>query len=81
MILSNIMFHAPKGRFQLELFVFITYFSTVVPFNGVFSFLQGKKKNTHTHTHNIEWDDGGKIGNKINNFILNDVKKVFPLSS
>ena len=28
------MFHAPMGR--LELFIFITYFSTVVPFNVVF---------------------------------------------
>ena len=28
------MFHAPMGRF-----IFITYFSTVVPFNVVFSFL------------------------------------------
>jgi hypothetical protein len=25
------LFHAPMGRFQLELFIFITYFSTVVP--------------------------------------------------
>ena len=27
------MFHALMGRFQLELFIFITYFSTVVPLN------------------------------------------------
>ena len=33
LILLNIMFHAPMGRFQLELFIFITYLSTVVPFN------------------------------------------------
>ena len=38
-ILLNIMFHRLMGRFQLELFIFITYFSTVVPFNVVFSFL------------------------------------------
>ena len=30
------MFHAPIGRFQLELFIFITCFSTVVQFNVVF---------------------------------------------
>jgi hypothetical protein len=33
-ILLNIMFHTPMGRFQLELFIFITYFSTVVPFSS-----------------------------------------------
>ena len=33
-ILLNIMFHALMGRFQLELFIFITYFSTVVPFTS-----------------------------------------------
>ena len=38
-ILLNIMFHAPMGRFQLETFIFITYFSIVGPFNVVFSFL------------------------------------------
>ena len=37
--LLNIMFHVPMGRFQLELFIFVTYFSTVVPLNVVFSFL------------------------------------------
>ena len=30
----NIMFHAPMGRFQLELIYFITYFSAVVPFSS-----------------------------------------------
>jgi hypothetical protein len=30
------MFHAPMARFQLQLFIFITYFSTVVPFNSCF---------------------------------------------
>ena len=33
-VLLNIMFHASIGRFQLELFIFITYFSTIVPFNS-----------------------------------------------
>ena len=32
-ILLNIMFHAPMGRFQLELIYYFTYFSTVVPSN------------------------------------------------
>ena len=27
------MFHAPMGRFKLELIHYFTYFSTVVPFN------------------------------------------------
>ena len=31
LILLNIMFHALMGRFQLELFIFITYFFTVIP--------------------------------------------------
>ena len=35
-------------------FIFITYFSTVVPFNSCVL---------------VEWDDGGKIGNK-NKLIL-----------
>ena len=30
-ILLNIMFHAPMGRFQLELIYYFTYFSTVAP--------------------------------------------------
>jgi hypothetical protein len=30
-ILLNIMFHAPMGRFQLELIYYFTYFSTIVP--------------------------------------------------
>ena len=33
LILLNIMFHALMGRFQLELFYYFTYFSTVVPSN------------------------------------------------
>ena len=33
-ILSNIMFHAPMGIFQLELIYYFTYFSTVVPSNS-----------------------------------------------
>ena len=28
------MFHAPMGRFQLELIYYFTYFSTVVPYNS-----------------------------------------------
>ena len=32
-ILLNTMFHAPTGRFQLELIYYFTYFSTVIPFN------------------------------------------------
>ena len=38
-ILLNIMFHALMGRFQLELFIFVTYFSTVVPLRSCVSFL------------------------------------------
>ena len=34
LILLNIMFHAPMGRFQLELIYYFTYFSTVVPSNS-----------------------------------------------
>ena len=33
-ILLNIMFHAPMGRFQLEVIYYFTYFSTVVPSNS-----------------------------------------------
>ena len=33
-ILLNIMFHAPIGRFQLELMYYFTYFSTVNPSNS-----------------------------------------------
>ena len=33
-ILLNIMFHATIGRSQLELIYYLTYFSTVVPFNS-----------------------------------------------
>ena len=33
-ILVNILFHAPMGRFQLELIYYFTYFSTVVPSNS-----------------------------------------------
>ena len=32
-ILLNIMYHAPMGRFQLQLIYYFTYFSTVVPCN------------------------------------------------
>ena len=37
----NIMFHALLGRFQLELIIFITYFSTVVSFTSCVSFPVG----------------------------------------
>ena len=32
LIFLNIMFHAPMGRFQLELIYYFTYFSTAIPF-------------------------------------------------
>ena len=32
-ILLNIMFHAPMGRFRLEVIDYFTYFSTVIPSN------------------------------------------------
>ena len=35
------MFHALMGRFQLELFIFITYFSTVVPITSYVFFPVG----------------------------------------
>ena len=38
-ILLNIMFHALVGIFQLELFIFITYFPTVVPFTSCVFFM------------------------------------------
>ena len=40
-ILLNIMFHALMGRFQLELFIFITYFSTVIPLTSCVFFPAG----------------------------------------
>ena len=40
-ILLNIMFHAMMGRFQLELIIFITCFSTVVPFKSCVFFHVG----------------------------------------
>ena len=78
LILVNIMFHAPKGRFQLE-FIFITYFSTVVPFNNrvfiscrpfvfinktCWEYYDNNKRTTGKKNTTIVWDDGGKIGNK-----------------
>ena len=33
-VLLNIMFYGPMGIFQLELIYFITYFSTIVPYNS-----------------------------------------------
>ena len=71
------MFYASMGRFQLEL-IFITYFSTVVPFNScvflscrpfvvntTFSTgLVNDERPTGKKNTTIEWDDGGTIGNK-----------------
>ena len=47
------MFHAPMGRFQLELIYYFTYFFTVFPSTG------------EKHT-TVDWDDGEKIGKVIN---------------
>ena len=79
LILLN-MFHAPMGRFQLELFIFITNFSTVVPLNICVFFpvglstrdifnrscrvLKFQRKGHRKENTTIEWDDGEKIGNK-----------------
>ena len=40
-ILLNILFHALMGRFQLQLFIFITYFSRVVPLTSCVFFPVG----------------------------------------
>ena len=40
-ILLHIMFHELMARFQLELFIFITYFSTVIPIASCFFFPVG----------------------------------------
>ena len=67
------MFHAPMGRFQLELVIFVTYFSTVVPLSTCAFFpvvlplfvenvtltTKGLQERKH-----IEWDDCAKIDNK-----------------
>ena len=45
-ILLNIMFHAPMGRFQLELIYYFTYFSP-----------SSQSEMKHT---NVGWDDGEK---------------------
>ena len=60
------MFYAPMGRFQFELFIFITYFPTVVPFNVLFSVenVALTTEGLQERKYNIEWDNGGKIGNK-----------------
>jgi hypothetical protein len=50
------MFHALMGRFQLELFIFIAYFSNVVTLTSCV-FFSGKKTA-------CERDDSGKLGNK-----------------
>ena len=65
----------------MELFNFIDYFYTVVPFNDVFSFLKSfvvnatfstgpvenvalTTKGPQERKHNIQWEDGGIIGNQ-----------------
>ena len=65
-----------NSTLMLELFIFITYFSTVVPFCCVFfpvglsSLMQHFQqvalttKGLQERKHNIEWDESGKIGNK-----------------
>ena len=59
------MFHALMGRFQLELFIFISYFSTVVPLNSHFlscrPFVVNATFSTGLVISTCEWDDGGKI--------------------
>ena len=72
-MLLNIMFHALMERFQLELFIFITYFSTVVPLTSCVSFPIGlwsltrhfllQETTRPVENTSYEWDDGGKIGN------------------
>jgi len=42
------MFHALMGRFQLELFIFITYFSIVVPLYSCVFFPVGRPLNGTT---------------------------------
>ena len=74
------MFHAPMGRYQLELIYYFTYFSTVFPCN-ICVFLSSRRLVVNTtfstgfvgverptrkkHT-NFGWDDGEKI-DKIRN--------------
>ena len=73
-----------KKHDQTIIIYFITYFSSVVLFNVVFSFkpAQARRQKKLQHPtrpvenvelttkglqerkHSIEWDDGGKIGNK-----------------
>ena len=48
------MFHALVGRFQLELFIFITYFSTVVPITSCVFFPVGFSSLTR-HFQQILW--------------------------
>ena len=56
------MFHAPMGRFQLELIFHFTYFSTVVLLTRHFNDERPTEKKHIT----VEWDDGGKTGKIIN---------------
>ena len=70
------MFHAPMGRFQLELIYYFTHFSTVV--NTTFSTglvgveetlekccIKNESPTGKKHT-NVGWYDGGKIVKVIN---------------
>ena len=60
-ILLNIVFYAPMGRFQLELFIFIALFSeeTSNPTRPVIN-VALTTKGLQERKHNIEWNDGGK---------------------
>ena len=45
LILVNIMFDAPMGRFQLEFIYFVAFFFTVLPFNTTIEREDDKKGN------------------------------------
>ena len=47
-VLLNIMFHTLMGRFQLELFIFITYFLNVVPLTSCVFFPVGLSSLTNS---------------------------------
>jgi hypothetical protein len=62
------MFHAPMRRFQLELFICITYFYTVDPFISYVFFPVGLSSltgfNMSCRVLEFLLTPGGKIGNK-----------------
>ena len=70
-ILLNIMFHAPMGRFQLELIYYFTWpkprdrrnFSS---HKTCYKCCINDKKSTGKKHTTVGWDDGGKIGKIIN---------------